>query len=147
MIFVSFLPLFGGLAFLGAAAYIWRTGRSTENWVPITVTITESTIRKEYDDGIDMHYPIVRYTYTHEGKRYSADGLRSGGASGDSRLAKVEALISQYPVSDTVTAYMNPDNPEEALLIRGVNRPLLLILVIMGVPFTIGGLVLLVIFA
>lgn len=146
VIVVALLPLLGGLLFLVLAAYFWWRGRQSRQWPTVIATITESTTREEDDSDTIMTYPVVRYTYTYNNQTFESGQIRIGGANGHSNPRIAEQFIADYPVGETVTVSVDPKAPHLAILVLGGNPMLVILLAILGLPFFIAGVVLLLIF-
>jgi hypothetical protein len=118
--------IIGFLAFGGISYWTWMEAKVQQDYIPVKAKILESRVddflrsrqgsisRKEYEAK-------VRYTYEIAGTRYESDaiGLISGSSRDPSGARK---KIAQYPKGSTVTAYVDPQDHEDALLELGVPR-------------------------
>ncbi|MBT5230307.1 MAG: DUF3592 domain-containing protein [Methylococcales bacterium] len=83
---------------------------SSCHWQPIESQIIQSKINKGNRGGPDS--PWIEFRYTVDKRTYASDQVDFGEWShGD-----VPTYISNFPIGKTVTAYYNPDNPEQAVL-------------------------------
>ena len=95
---------------------------NTSDWEEIPATVSISEIR-EYEtcgeDGCSRNdYPYIKYSYFVDGESYSNDDIvlldldeGNYGFSPD--------MIDDYPVGSETSAYYNPKNPDEAVLMKG----------------------------
>jgi hypothetical protein len=133
-----------GLVGYGAVDYVQSTNAVRES-VETEATITEVGVETESSTtgtGSNVEYePVVRFTYTYEGERYTGDELFPGSVPTryDTEPAARNA-IAEYEPGATTTAYVDPDSPETAFLEnRTSGRQLLLVVVgLIIAPF--GGL-------
>jgi hypothetical protein len=123
------LLLAGGLGFLGISGLAGTIydGWRAKDWVKVRAELIRV-------DGTD-----ASYAYTWEGRKLTSSrvgSLRFRGSSEvddwDDRIA--DALATAYAEKMPVTAWVNPDEPSEAMLDREVRWMLILVLM----PFSIG---------
>ncbi|MCC5789317.1 MAG: DUF3592 domain-containing protein [Opitutales bacterium] len=85
------------------------------NWdtVEAEVTVSEVAVSKDSDETTyDLNFA---YTYTYEGQDYTSD--KYGFASvGRSARAPFQEIVDRHPVGSTVTAHINPQAPDEAVV-------------------------------
>ena len=107
-----------GLAFtiIGIiTSYLWAFNPAfkiaeAQNWIKAICTI-ESMDYKSYDDIHGAHSEmVVRYTYEYDGKKYWSSNYRYGKAN------YYKGMIFQP--GQQADCFVNPDNPEEAVMIR-----------------------------
>ena len=72
------------------------------------------SIKNPHGDSVSR--PLIIYSYSAAGVRYTTDRLTSLGRQHSSSWAK--AMAGRYHVGDTVTAYVAPLNPGSAFLVR-----------------------------
>ena len=120
----------GFLAFGGISYWSWSEAKSQESYVPVEATILDSRVEESRSSrssgssgsrtSTTMYGAEVRYTYEVGGQRYESDaiGLVSG-RSGDPSNARKK--VAKYPKGSKVTAYVNPDDNEDAVLEKGVS--------------------------
>jgi Protein of unknown function (DUF3592) len=114
------LSLVGVAAIIRAASSLKQAGRS-ENWPGVQGKIIESRIDKqnklEYDAADSTTYtPVVRYTYSLQGKEYTGERVAFGMTNKNRNPAS--ELVKRYPLDELVMVYYNPEKPEEAVLER-----------------------------
>ena len=94
----------------------------TSDWEEIPATVSISEIR-EYEtcgeDGCNSNdYPYIRYSYFVDGESYSNDDIVLFDLDeGDFGFSI--SLVDQHPKGSEVTAYYNPENPDQAVLMKG----------------------------
>ena len=106
-----------GLAMIGYSFYQRNRLRASESWVAIPATIAKAEVlTSATTDSTDYRLRVV-YEYVANGVPYT--GKRIGfGPRTYVRKKRAQAELERYPVSSTVTAYFNPENPGEAVLVR-----------------------------
>lgn len=128
--------------FLAGAIAIYFLGLSpalkvfrASSWEPIPCVVTSSKVAT--GSGGDTYSVEIHYSYTIDGKQYPGTryGFFGGSSSGFDSKARV---VEQYPAGSTATCYVNPLDPTEAVISRGVTTDMLWGL--FGVPFLLVGL-------
>lgn len=121
-----------GLVSYGAIDYVQSTNAVRDS-VETEATITEVGVETESSrtgTGSNVEYePVVAFTYTYDGERYTGNDLFPGSAPVryDTESAARNA-IAEYEPETTTTAYVDPDDPETAFLEnRTSNRQLVFI--------------------
>lgn len=79
---------------------------ASASWVPVDAVVTRATA----DTGSS---PSVEYRYTRQGQPYTGNRIRFGFTTSPSAVRK---LVARYTVGDSVTAYVDPRNPERSVL-------------------------------
>lgn len=64
--------------------------------------------------------PIIRYSYSVDGKEYESDRYSSTVARGSSFWAK--EVVDQHPAGSAIKVYYNPENPSKSVLDRGFQK-------------------------
>ena len=110
----------------------------TSDWEEVQATVSISEIR-EYetcDEGgcSSSDYPYIRYSYFVDGESYSNDDIVLFDLDeGDFGFSLVPWLIAQHPKGSEVTAYYNPENPDQAVLMKGFSGVLPVIIMLLGI--------------
>ena len=94
----------------------------TSDWEEIPATVSISEIR-EYEtcgeDGCNSNdYPYIRYSYFVDGESYSNDDIVLFDLD-EGNFGFSISLVDQHPKGSEVTAYYNPENPDQAVLMKG----------------------------
>jgi hypothetical protein len=128
-----------GLGFF--AIFIWklRKTRRAMSWPTVSGRIVSSAVVKS-GRGEDTEYqPAIRYEYQVNGKSFGSDvcrfGFEDGATEGES-----EQAVGQYPAGRTVSVYVNPDEPAEAVLEPGLTGSSTRSYVVVGTVFFGMGL-------
>lgn len=115
----------GGLFVVVGAAIAWPTALrpalsiwQARGWTPTRCHVEHSSVRAhEGDDGttysVDILYRFEQGGRTHRSSRYSFFGGSSSGRAGK------EAIVRAHPAGGTVTCFVDPDTPGEAVIERG----------------------------
>ena len=128
------LAISGGLATL-------RSDAQTASWPTVTGTITSSEIETERDmDRRIMHSIRLRYAYEVDGRRYTWAQIQHNATTHFRDEAEAKRFLAAYPVGQQVPVYVNPGNPQDALLRPGktVAGPAMIVL---GGFFAVMGLI------
>ena len=101
---------------VGAIAADLETG----DWTPVDGIITDSGVDESYDqndEGSTSYCLWVEYEYTIENRTYDGSTLSH---SRDGSCSSLDANADdEYPPGKNVTVYVNPDNPDESVLLPG----------------------------
>jgi hypothetical protein len=106
--------LLGSGTYLAYSTFTQQTQANTA--VEATVLSSEFESEGRYDDD---YYVFIEYQYSHGGETYTGSNIYPGGSSrviDDEERAR--EIIQQYPAGETVTAYVNGDDPAESYLIE-----------------------------
>lgn len=136
-----------GLAFAGmgmlflvvAFSIVVLPSLKTRSFEPTRCRILTAEI--ESNSGSDGTTYLAKFTYEYEvdGQRYVGDRYRAVLTSGPRRMA--EQQIADYPVGSEQTCFYDPQDPASAVLDKAFGWVTWL-LVLIPVPFIIGGLLL-----
>lgn len=82
-------------------------------------TIDSTDIVVQSGDTSSGYAPVVRYEYSYRGETYTSDQYSLvGGAPAGSR-STVSDFLDQYTAGQTVTVYVDPQDPSNSFLTRG----------------------------
>lgn len=110
-----------GLLFAGIGGYLYMDQQAAiENSERIEATVVNSHVQVDEGTGTeaDSYYPVVEYEYTYDGQTYTSDNVFPGVGSSSTSLSRAREIVDDYQQGDQVTAYVNPDDPQEAYLIE-----------------------------
>jgi hypothetical protein len=116
----SALLLFLGISLLGFGGYDYvQQSQAVNNAVPVQATITDAHVdRMDGGRGIDYE-PEIQYTYRYQGETYTSDQVfPSTGVRTYSDRSRAESVVGAYEPGTTAGAYVSPDDPGDAYLIR-----------------------------
>jgi hypothetical protein len=120
----AFVSIFvaAGLGVFGAQVYRFAT------WQPVTARVLTTDIKTVRGDKGSSYAPVVTYQYSFKGAQYASDGVLPITLSASHRWA--ENLRDRFRPGDIVTAYVNPNRPSKAYLVRKISLlPLLFVVV------------------
>lgn len=107
LIFMTILPL-------------WRTA-SAQAWSQVPCVVERSELlRFEGDDGPTYRIDIL-YRYEIEGQSYGSNRYSFSSFGSSSGQTGKQKTISQYPVGKQTTCYVDPADPTQAVLHRGLS--------------------------
>lgn len=119
------MVIFGAVFVLVGAGILWPTGIrpawsiwQAREWRAETCTVERSAVRThDGEDGptysVDILYRYEQAGAIHRSNRYSFFGGSSSGRSGK------QAIVRAHPVGSRVTCFVDPDDPNQAVLERG----------------------------
>lgn len=111
-IFFAIFTLFGTVITVFLAKEVFR-GIETRNWQESLCTISFSEVAQ---GSGDTPYSLkVRYFYRFNGRRYEGGRYKRSKENYD-KYSKARNLVDSYPPGSTVSCYVNPQNPAQAVL-------------------------------
>ena len=118
----SVLIIVVGIFIVGSEVGTIYQQLDTSDWEEIPATVSISEIREYETCGEDgcfsNDYPYIRYSYFVDGESYSNDDIVLFDLDeGDFGFSI--SLVDQHPKGSEVTAYYNPENPDQAVLMKG----------------------------
>jgi hypothetical protein len=120
-LFFSIFALFGGFfaVMLGGAL---MKDFQTRSWVPVEAVLTgrPSGLEKlELERSSNSSEERVPYRYSYEGRTYNGDRVtRESSMKVNGRTSDSGQRLSRMPAGTKVTCFVNPANPDEAVLER-----------------------------
>ncbi|HUL02208.1 MAG TPA: DUF3592 domain-containing protein [Gemmatimonadales bacterium] len=133
---VAFLGIFVavGLGLFGLEVYRVAT------WREVSARVLSVGIREVRGDDGSTYAPVVQYQYATGGEWYVSDRVLPINMSSSHQWA--ERMRDRFRPGDQVTAYVNPDKPSSAYLVREVSpMPLLFV----ALPLAVVGLLALIV--
>lgn len=119
--FTAFLTLTMAGIFTTAIGY-WqfRESIASKTWPVVSGTVVESRVRDHHNsDNTTVYQVDVRYEYTIEDIRYTGNQVSLSDIN-YVNLKKAKAVVSRYPVGQTVEVHYDPVYPGRAVLETGV---------------------------
>ncbi|MCC5844162.1 MAG: DUF3592 domain-containing protein [Verrucomicrobia bacterium] len=109
-----------------------------QTWPAASATVLSSEVRTHRGSDSTTYSIQISYSYTWEGQEYTSDryDFSMGSSSGRESKARV---VRAFPRGHRFEAYVNPDNPAEAVINRDF-QGLYLALLGFGAVFVIAGL-------
>jgi hypothetical protein len=103
-----------------------------QNWPSISCRIISSQIHTSRSSDGTTYRPDISYTYTLNGQTYTSDSYSFGGKV-SSTYNWAKNRVSQFPVGSNHICYVDPQDPQQAVLDRGYTGEIFFGL--MGLPF------------
>lgn len=140
------LPFIGvGVGTLVHAGRCWRTHGAARSWQAVPAAI-KSVEFESHSNGDSITYSVEAvYEYEFGGESYTESRVAiMGGSSNDYEIhrRRYEELKRQHDAGEPFHAYVNPDDPSQAVLFRE-SDPWMYALIPFGIVFLAGGLVVL----
>jgi len=88
-----------------------------ERFVPVEAKVlrAEISVRRNNNTNRNSYHPAIRYAYVVDGEVYKSRTYSYFQGDRGSR-SKAEAIVAVYPVDTRVTAYVDPADPDRAVL-------------------------------
>jgi hypothetical protein len=119
-----------GIAMIAYSLFQRSRLRASASWVPTAATIAHAELLTSATTDSAEYRISVAYEYVVNGVRYT--GKRIGfGPRSYTRKKRAQAELERYPVGCTVTAYFDPENPGDAVLVR--DAPSNILYLVMGI--------------
>lgn len=146
MTFVGIIVLVSGIVLLYIGSTNFISSVSSENWIQTPVKIDKLTISENHTFSSGYSYKILtEFAYDWNNRSYTGNRFdfsicrKKEGALIDKDFKEVKFRNPSY-------GFVNPDNPEESVLVRGIS-PEPFVMGLAGVPlFLLGSIVLFAIF-
>ncbi|MFC5045402.1 DUF3592 domain-containing protein [Aquimarina hainanensis] len=99
------------------------------NWIPVNAQLIDVTlIKTPHGDGPGYSYETqCNYTYTYKHNTYTNQTISFG--YGNNNTENHEELYDMLKYTTEVVAYINPKNPQDAILAKGINSSTISLLV------------------
>lgn len=107
---------------LAIASFAWvqivpyQEERSNAETVTATV-ISSEVVEVHNSEGQIQHSPEVTYRYTYEGTEYTSSSLYPNNGTMVGSESRAQEIANRYTERETLTAYVNTENPNSAFLI------------------------------
>ena len=114
------LPFFGvGVWMLWSVSNTLIDSVQMRTWVPVEASLTSSGYRTNRGDDSDTYEAYATYTYNYLGQNFVGDrvGLNNGADNiGDYQQDTGRQLANAQSRGETITVWVNPDNPAESII-------------------------------
>ncbi len=90
--------------------------QESKNWLEKPCEIISSSLKTHSDSDGDTYSPEITYKYIFEGKQYESNQLDFTGFSSSSDYSGENSAVLGYPAGSQAVCYVNPENPNEAVL-------------------------------
>lgn len=118
----------------GSSVTVWLAsgawqGYLSQSWTAQKAIIYQSSMVEETRQGTNPLYSHnLSYRYEHEDQTFTGTRVYAMEVPFQSQ-AIVEQRIAEYPVGSLKSVYVNPDAPQQAVLMQGVSIQLVLALI------------------
>lgn len=138
---IAFFAIFMcfGFCFLGIVVVRELfTFRAAQSWPEVPCVILDSRLQTHSDsDGGTTYSPKITYEYSWQGQTYTSDRYQVSEYSSSFRNAH-QQVVDSYPKGRQAVCYVNPDEPNYAILDRS-HAPGMYLGLILGAVFTLVG--------
>ncbi len=122
-----FLLLFCAPFFLiGACVFCWGLsdvyeGWSSQRWEKVAGEVVQSQVKHFQGAGSHENYlPKIKYTYHQGGQLFEGDRVQIKGQIVNRTKEEAYQVVKQYSVGKKVDVFVNPSNPQDAVLEPGL---------------------------
>ena len=112
----------------------------SKNWQKINCKIVHSRVKSHSGDKSTTYSVDILYTYKVNKKKYKSNRYDFFSGSSSSGYQAKKDIINRYPRGKKAKCYINPDNPEEAVISREYRTDMMLFAII-PLVFTLVGLI------
>lgn len=130
LVFLAFLV--GALAMTGFGWTMYQNEQfDVQQAVEVEGTVESTDVEQigttggSDDSGSIEYEAVVRYTYTYEGQEYTSESVYPGPEKRFGLEEDARAVANQYSPGQTVTVYVNREDPSRAFLIEETGGNLL----------------------
>lgn len=138
LIFSIFFTLFGLVFVFIPTNDLWRAFKA-ENWATTEGMIVRSEIHRAGGKAT-IYLPFIQYSYRVGKKDYSSDKVTFSHFASGKETA--DEIVAKYPEGSQVEVYYSPENPEQSVLDNKVPYYGNIGGIIIGLVFSVSGLVL-----
>lgn len=89
------------------------------SWLSVSGKVLESFVHIDKDSEGATYKPEIRYEYRVNGEYFIADCWRFGASGTSWGKVRFNRVVAEYPVGRSVTVFVNPERPGEAVLEPG----------------------------
>ena len=107
------------------------------SWTPVEATVVSSGVRSHRGDDSTTYSVNILYRYVVDGRELRSNRYGFMGGSSSGYGGKYE-IVRAYPPGRSFTAYVNPDDPADAVIERGFTSDMWVLLV-PAVFMAVGG--------
>ena len=112
VVMAAFCCLFLGIGVVSLA----KEQRRLSVFQPVAATVLSTRVEEHSDSDGSTYEPVIVYRYRVQGREYTASRVTPLKESRSGRWA--QRVIGRYQVGSEYTAYYDPEQPEEAFLLR-----------------------------
>ena len=115
------------MLFAGLCVYLYLMRPASrvmaaKSWTPTPCRVVSSkvTVVRRSDSVRDLYKVDITYRYSFGGREYTSNQYDLMGDAGSGGVKGKERTVARYPPGRAATCYVNPANPREAVLDRGL---------------------------
>lgn len=98
---------------------------ASQTWSEVPAQVTSSELKRRSDSDGDTVYSIdIRYDYTWSGQLHHGTRYNFSEGSTNVAVGSMRRIVADHPEGKSVTAWVDPANPENAVLSRQIPRNL-----------------------
>jgi hypothetical protein len=119
---VPFFAVFLVVGLLAGKTFLWEPLRNSvraRSWIQAPCLVLSSEVKRHAGDETDTFSVAIRYRYEFGGVRYESGRYDFEPRPSSGRRAK-RAIVARYPAGTETTCVVNPDDPSEAVIDRGL---------------------------
>ncbi len=135
--FTAFSCLFFHFFFKDAKSFF-----DAKNWTAVPAVVEASEVKSHAGDDSTTYSVHITYRYSLGGKTYRSERYSFFGGSSSGYGSK-RAIVDAHPPGAEFTCYVNPKDPAQAVIERGVTKDAIIISIFIAIFFGIGLLMLL----
>lgn len=127
-----FIFIFFGIFFLAGLFFLYHATLkptlnylSARNWVETPCTVISSKVLSSYSDGSSTYRPHIEYQYVFDKVSYRSQQYDAFGSWYSSGRSGKQAIVDRYPPGSTSICYVNPFDPNRAILNRNYSWQIL----------------------
>ncbi len=111
---------------------------AAQHWIGAPAVVTSSEVRSHRGSDSTTYSIHIAYRYTWGNASFTSDRYSFATGSSSGRASK-QNIVDQYPAGREFTVWVNPGNPSESVIHRGL-RPIYFLLLAFGGVFALVGL-------
>lgn len=94
--------------------------RAVRTYEPVDATVRSSSVGTRGKEGSsELFYPEIQYRYHYDGEEFASSTVYPGGNYDSQDRARIQQLVNGFEAGDSVTAYVDPADPESSYLVAG----------------------------
>jgi hypothetical protein len=125
-----------GMLYYFAVLTLWGV-YSASSWQPTPCEIVSSQLKESQGDDSTTYRIEIKYKYKVAGREYQSDRYKFFGISSNTGVESKRQAVRKHPPGKKTTCFVNPQDPNDAVIERGLTWDMLWGL--FGVPFFIIG--------
>ncbi len=119
LILPGIVAIFGFVLATIGASKVFDHRRAVANFEAVDAVIVESQLDTGPERTSRTYMPSITYEYTYAGDDYECSVVHPGGTWATGNEDRMKSIVDQYRPGDRVTAYCDPENPQDAYLREG----------------------------